>query len=101
MFDFQFSVNDRDLSIENGDFAMTTNASVQNGSILKEARAFSANNPIWGIGLMEAINAPVSKMAYEMSRWADQTKKDGATVARYTLTNNAGVTNIEIEVSYL
>jgi hypothetical protein len=101
MYDLFFDINKRDLVIENGDFSMTSNPSVQNGAILKEARAFSASNPVWGIGLMEAINAPVSKMAYEMNRWADQAKKDGATIARYTLANDGKETTIDIEVSYL
>ena len=76
--DLLWDVNLRDLAIQNGDFVLTDNPSVQNASILKEARAFSPNNPTFGIGLMESINSPVSVLAYEMNRWISQVKSDGA-----------------------
>jgi hypothetical protein len=99
-FDLFFDINTRDLSIENGDFVMTDNPSVQNASILKEARCFSPNNPTFGVGLMESINSPVSVLNYEMSRWADQVKKDGAQIAKYQITNKDKVSNIDIQVKY-
>lgn len=102
MTDLFFSVNDRDLLIEDGDFALIDNISVQAGAILKECRVISQGNPIYGIGLMETINDPVSKAYYEMTRWAKQAKDDGAGIARFKITNDATdkVTNIDIEISY-
>jgi hypothetical protein len=98
--DLFFNINDRDLVIKNGDFVMTENTSVQNGSIIKESRCFSPLNPIFGVGLMESINAPVSKLVYEMSRWEDQVIKDGAIIAKSKITNQNGISNIDIEIKY-
>ena len=100
MYDLFFDINIRDLSIVNGDFATTNNPSVQNASIIKEARCFSPNNPTLGVGLMESINSPVSVLNYEMNRVIDQCKKDGASIARFTITNKNGVSNIDMEVKY-
>jgi hypothetical protein len=100
MLDLFFDINTRDLRIENGDFAMTTNPSVQNASIIKEARCFSLFGPAYGVGLMESINSPVSVLVYEMQRWEDQVRKDGAVIARFNVTNKDRISNIDIEVSY-
>ena len=62
MIDLNFDISKRDISIVNGDFSETENCSVQNGTILKEARVFDALNPVWGIGLFDTLNAPVSKV---------------------------------------
>jgi hypothetical protein len=99
MTDFYFDINLRDLVVSN-DLALIDNCSVQNGSILKEAHVFSLKNPIWGIGLESTINAPLSKVNYEMSRWGDQAKKDGAKKAKYTITNKDNVTDITIDIAY-
>lgn len=100
MIDLEFDINTRDLRIENGDFVMTSNPSVQNGSILKEARCVSPLNAVYGIGLMESINSPVSVLVYEMNRWISQVKKDGAKIARFDVTNKNKVSKIDIEISY-
>ena len=100
MTDIYFDINKRDVVIENGDFALIDNIAVQSGSILKEARVFDPLNPVFGIGLPDTINAPLSKMNYEMARWAEQAKKDGASKASFKITNSNEVTNIEILVDY-
>ena len=98
--DLYFSINDRDLVVQNGDFELISECSVQNASILKEARVFDPLNPVYGIGLYDTLNANLGKMQQEMSRWQDQCKRDGATVAKFTLNNTNKVTDIEISVSY-
>ena len=98
--DIYFDINTRDLPIQNGDFELITECSVINASILKEARVFDTLNPVFGIGLYDTLNAPLSKMQQEMSRWQDQCKRDGAKIARFTLANAKKVTDIEISVSY-
>ena len=98
--DLYFDINTRDILIENGDFALIENCSVQNGSILKEARAFDPLSPNWGVGLMEIINAPISVVNYEMNRWVAQAHNDGAKIARYTISNANKITVINIEVAY-
>jgi hypothetical protein len=100
MTDFYFDINERDMVISNGDLALIDNCSVQNGSILKDSHVFSLRNPIWGIGLESTINAPLSKVNYEMSRWKDQAKKDGATKAAYIVTNKGNITDITIDIAY-
>jgi len=102
MNDITFDINTRDLVISSGDFATTGNPSVQNGSIIKEARCLSPLSPIWGIGLMDIINAPVEKTNYEMSRWSQQAKDDGAVKATSQVTNDpvSKITNINIQIQY-
>lgn len=100
MYDLFFDINMRDLSIENGDFSMTDNPSVQNGSIIKEARAFSPNAPAWGKGLMESINSPVSVLNYEMNLWEDQVKRDGAVLAKFEIKNKNSISEINIQIGY-
>ena len=100
MKDLFWDVNTRDLVIENGDFKMTDNPSVQNATIMKESRCFSVNYPAWGIGLMESINSPVQVLVYEMNRWVDQVKKDGAQIAKFDIKNANSVSNIDIEIKY-
>ena len=100
MVDLLFDINARDLQVVNGDFVTTDDASVQNASIIKEARVFSPNNPAFGVGLMESINAPVPGLNYEMNRVMDQIRQDGATIARFTITNKNRISNIEMEVKY-
>jgi hypothetical protein len=98
--DIFFNINNRDILIENGDFALIDNPSVQNGSLLKECRCLNPLSPIFGIGLGEIINSPLSVVDYEMSRWSDMAKKDGAQIAKYSITNANKVTAINIEISY-
>jgi hypothetical protein len=98
--DIYFDINIRDVVMQGGDIALIQNSSVQNGSVLKEAHCFSPKNPIWGIGLESTLNAPVQKANYEMGRWADQAKKDGAKKAKYTVINKDNITDITIDIAY-
>ena len=93
--DLAFNLNTRDIDTEN---AITTNASVQNAGIIKEARCFSPLQPVWGIGLGNIINSPVGKVNFEMNRWKDQMVKDGAFVARFTINQDNGNGNTKITI---
>ena len=100
MKDLFFNINTRDISTTE---PFTTNPSVQNAGILKEARCFSPLQPVWGIGLGNIINGPVQNVNFEMNRWKDQIQKDGGK-GRFTInTSNDGantIVSIDIQAAY-
>ena len=100
MIDITFDPVARDLVIQNGDFVETTNPSVQNGAILRDAKCFSIQNPIYGIGLQGAINAPLSEINYLMGRWKQQVKADGALQASFTAQIINGQTTVNTQIAY-
>lgn len=87
--------------MKNNDFATTTNPSVQNGGILLYSRCANLGKPMAGIGMEEVMGADMSKTAYEMNRWQQMAKDDGAPVAKWSAApvggNQVGITT---EVSY-
>ena len=102
MGDLKFDPETRDLVIQNGDFVLETNPSVQNGAIIRDAHCFSLRNPIYGIGLQRIINSPVPVINFEMNRWVTQVKADGATKASFTIELGADkVAIIANKVSYV
>jgi hypothetical protein len=96
MTDFAYDIINEDLVIENGDFVITQDASVQNGFILLQNRGFNIANPIMGVGLAQTINAPLAQLQAIGQTWKTQTKSDGASTANFnvSLNNNIGVINI-------
>jgi len=102
MQDIWFDIVAREIVLQNNDFELTTNPSVQNGGNVLYSRAANPLAPMVGIGILEIIGGNGSKAAYEMNRWQAQMITDGATLAVWTATNEPG-NNIEIstEQSYL
>jgi hypothetical protein len=101
MADLQFNPETRDLVIINGDFVIISDASVQNGAIIRDAHCFSTRYPIYGIGLQLVINAPLSTINFEMNRWVSQVKSDGATRANFKAELADKVAKISNTVSYV
>jgi hypothetical protein len=101
MGDLQFNAETRDLVIKNGDFVLETDPSVQNGAIIRDAHCFSIRYPIYGIGLQRLINANISTINYEMNRWIQQVKTDGAKKASFTASITNGVATVENSISYV
>jgi hypothetical protein len=101
MGDLKFNPETRDLVIENGDFVIEKNTSVQNGAIIRDAHCFSLRFPIYGIGLQRIINAPLQVINYEMNRWVTQVKNDGAKKATFTAEIVDKVAIINNSISYL
>jgi len=85
MGDLQFDPETRDAVITNGDFTFIANPSVQNGAIIRDAHCFSLRFPIFGIGLQRIINSPIDRINFEMNRWVQQVKQDGATKAIFII----------------
>jgi|YelNatPaOPRAMG01_1025707.scaffolds.fasta_scaffold37442_3 hypothetical protein len=102
MNDLKFDPVARDLIIENGDFVIESNPSVQNGAIIRDAHCFSVRFPIFGIGLQRLINTPIGVANFEMNRWIAQVKSDGGTKANFTIDNiGEGLIQINNKVSYV
>lgn len=102
MGDLKFDPEKRDLVIENGDFVLESNTSVQNGAIIRDAHCFSVRFPIFGIGLQQLIHSPVSVANFEMNRWIAQVKSDGGTKANFTIDDlGGGLIQINNKVSYV
>ena len=100
MIDLQFDPVLRDIVISNGDFMETPNASMQNGAIIRDAKCFSILNPVFGVGLQGAINAPLADVNYLMGRWKKQVKSDGASQASFTAQIIDNVTTINTQIAY-
>ena len=101
MNDLKFDPETRDIIIENGDFVLETNPSVQNGAIIRDAHCFSLRFPIFGIGLQRLMNAPIDIANREMNRWLTQVKSDGGTKANFTISEVNGLAKISNTVSYV
>jgi hypothetical protein len=100
MGDFLFDPETRDLVIQNGDFVIQSDPSVQNGAIIRDAHCFSLRFPIYGIGMQTVINAPLSIVNFEMNRWVSQVKSDGVTKANFTAELVNGLAKVNNTVSY-
>ena len=101
MFDFAFDIQARDMVMDGGSFATTTNPSAQNGGIIETSRCAFLTNPMLGIGIEEMMGGNNVKVAYEMNRWQNQCKNDGATLAKWTtkqIANNGF--KIDTQISY-
>lgn len=101
MFDIKFDITNREVFMLNGDFVATSNPSVQNGGILLYGRCIDPINPTVGIGIEEGINANGNKMAFELNRWQSMAIADGATIAKWTASNNGNDADILTDISYL
>ena len=98
--DILWDISARDLTIENGDFVLQSNSSAVNGGVIKECDIVDPTNPYYGIGLSDAINAPVDVATFQMNRWISQVKRDGAVMANFSITNKDNITNIAINIQY-
>ena len=100
MGDLQFDPKKRDLVITNGDFTYIPDPSVQNGAVIRDAHCFSLRFPTFGIGLQRIINSPIRVINYEMNRWKQQAKNDGAKKADFSIELTNGHARISNTVSY-
>lgn len=101
MFDIKYDIEAQDVVMKDGDFATTTNPSVQNGGILLLFRAFNVNNLILGIGVNQIRGGSVLQANYEMNRWKQQVYTDGGRANVITKTDQSGNTNFGWEANYL
>lgn len=100
MNDILFDVVTREMVMQNNDFAITSNPSIQNGGIIQYSRCSFLSTPMLGIGMEDLINSATVKTAYEMNRWQQQCKQDTATIAKWTATQTGQVIKINIQISY-
>jgi hypothetical protein len=101
MGDLLFDPVTRDLVIKDGDFVLTTDPSIQNGSIMRDAHCFSIQKPIFGIGLERVINSDLSVVNYEMNRWQQQCIQDGASQVNFKAYMVDKQANVDISVKYV
>lgn len=88
--------------MQNNDFALQSNPSVQNGGIALYSRADNLRFPMFGIGVEDMMNANMSKVAFEMNRWKVMVTNDGAIIARWSAAPLSGSqVSINTEVSYV
>ena len=100
MFDLKFDIVTREIVWTNNDFVIETNPSEQNAGILLYSRVAIIQSPISGIGLEQVINSGLSKTTYEMNRWQQQVKQDGASIATWGAITNGNDVAINTNVSY-
>ena len=100
MQDLQFDIINRELVMNGGDFVATSDRSAQNGGILLRARATNAARPDFGIGIEEVMNSDMTKLTFEMNRWKQMAKNDGATLANWKAVNTGASFGLSYQVSY-
>ena len=96
--DLYFDPNTREIIIDQGDFSIISNASIQKGDIIQYSHGAFLSTPALGIGMENIIGTTLSMVAYEMNRWAQQCLSDGAKRASWdqkTLNQQP----VEIEIS--
>lgn len=81
MNDIVFDTNVRDiLFAPDGDFLLTSNPSVQNGSILLQARCMNILQPQFGIGYnSQVLGSDETQAAFQLNRWIAQINSDNGT----------------------
>jgi hypothetical protein len=104
--DIKFDIVTREIVMQNNDFALQSNPSVQNGGIALYSRADNLRFPMFGIGAEDMINSDMTKVAYEMNRWKVMVSNDGATIARWSAAPMVSIEGgndvaIQTEISYL
>lgn len=100
MNDLLFDIVTREVVIKANDFETTVNPSVQNGGILLYSRCSNLSAPMVGIGILEIINGPLSRMVFEMNRWQQQLVNDGGR-GKWSSKPIAGAQEIDTQVNYL
>ena len=103
MLDIKFDIVTREIVWSDTDpngFVLTDNPSEQNGGILQYSRVAILQSPVSGIGIEEVINSGLTKTTYEMNRWKNQAKIDGANVANWKATTKGNDVLIEVDISY-
>jgi hypothetical protein len=105
MLDILFDILAREIvmtgSGDTGDFAVTTNPSVQNGGNLLNSRVAVLTNPMFGTGVNQMIGGNPVVATYEMNRWKTMCMQDGATVAKWTGSVVNGQLQAVWSVSYI
>lgn len=106
MYDLQFDITTREIVLsdplgsESLDVVTTDNPSVQNGGILLYARCPNVVYPMFGIGIEDIMNTNSAAAAFEMNRWQQQAKLDGATIAKWTATTQGNEITLSQKISY-
>lgn len=101
MHDILFSIVTREIVMDNDDFAVTENPSVQNGGILLYSLGAIPLLPMYGVGLVpQVINGARRDLVYQLNRWQQQAYQDGATLAKWEITPHNGDEELLNQVSY-
>lgn len=100
MKDLYYDIEAQDLVVKNGDFVLTDNPSVQNGGIILLARGPNSLNPILGINVRQIQGGSLLQANYEMNRWKKQVFSDGGRASVTSLSDLAGNTKFNWQVSY-
>jgi hypothetical protein len=106
MLDIEFDIVTREVVLSaplgsaSMDILTTPNPSVQNGGILLYGRCLNCVYPIFGIGIEDSINSNTSQAAFELNRWQQQCKIDGATFAKWAAKTNGANIEIAQKISY-
>lgn len=102
MNDLEFDIVTRELVMVKGDFATTTNPSVQNGGSILYSRGANPLAPMIGIGLIpEVIEGTPKVLTYELNRWQSMAYADGATLAQWTAIPSPRNSDVLTDISYL
>ena len=86
--DFKFDILNMDMVIENGDFVIETNPSIQNSGLILETKNFNSLFPTLGIGIRGVINSKIDIVYAFLNKWNRQVISDGAKSANWTIDEN-------------
>lgn len=88
MADLKWDTENNDIEIKNGDFVLTDNISNQNSYFILETKTSFLQSPTLGVGIREAINGNYSNLQSLLNDWQDQSLKDGAKTADFTINDD-------------
>ncbi len=101
MKDIEFDVTNREITIVNEDLVYTVDSSMQHAGIILDSKTDFLDNPNLGIGFTSVIGSDLSNANYELNRWRDQVKTDGAKIALFTPSLNPDTyelqTNLKVQ----
>lgn len=100
MKDIEFDVSTREMTIVDGDLTYTEDSSMQHAGIILDSKSDFLDSPMLGIGFTSVVGDDMSNVNYELNRWKEQTKSDGAKIASFQLSINAGVLSTDLKVQY-
>ena len=99
MSDIKFDIETMELVIENGDFVLELNPSVQNGGLILYTKNAFLIYPLLGIGINSMRNLNQSQIQKLLYKWQSQVVADGANSALATVSQNSKNQNI-FDINY-
>jgi hypothetical protein len=95
--DIKFDINKMEVIVENGDFAINTNVSEQNGAMIMYTKNMNLAFPGIGVGLIGILNSGLLTIQNYLNRWAAQVQQDGSKSATWKIEGSLIKTTCDYE----